>query len=110
MASRAERAKIFLPFSPLHGFQEALDAQERVRIPRPELSDDAAEAIDRALRGLRPGDAVSVLYYAEAACHHRTGQVCRVDARARQLVLEEDAIPFADLLAVEAEEAQAGDG
>ena len=71
MASRADRAKIFLPFNPLRGFQEALEAQERVRIPRPELSDDAAEALDRALRHLRPGDTASVLYYARCSAWTR---------------------------------------
>lgn len=101
MASRADRAKIFLPFNPLRGFQEALEAQERVRIPRPELSDDAAEALDRALRHLRPGDTASVLYYADEACHRLSGQVLRVDARLRQLAIGGAAIPFEALLEVE---------
>lgn len=105
MASRADRAKIFLPFNPLKGFTEALEAQERVRIPKPELAEDAAVELDRTLRRLQPGEAVSVIYYADGACHHHSGVAREVDARRRHLVLEDTAIAFDGLIEVRREAA-----
>lgn len=104
--SRTDRAKIFLPFSPLKGFQEALEAQERVRIPQPELSEDAAEELDRTLRRLKSGDRVSVLCYLDGARHRRSGAVCRADPRRRLLMLEDETIPFGALLEIQLAEEQ----
>ena len=98
MASRADRAKIFLPFNPLKGFTEALEAQEQACIPRPELSEDAAAELDRSLRQTRPGDTVFVMYYASGARRHHPGTVRRIDLQRRRLVLEDAVIPLDDLL------------
>ena len=104
--SRTDRAKIFLPFSPLKGFQEALEAQERVRIPQPELSEDAAEELDRTLRRLKSGDRVSVRCYRDGARHRRSGAVQRADPRRRLLMLEDETIPFGALLEIQLAEEQ----
>ena len=61
---QAQRAKQFMPFAALTGFQAALRKKEDELglTARPALSDEMAEEIDRALAGLTKGDAVSVTY------------------------------------------------
>ena len=61
--SRVQRAKQFAPFSALKGLEEALAEKEREYEPQAELSDDAAEELDRCLRELQKGTAVTVKYY-----------------------------------------------
>ena len=61
--SRVQRAKQFAPFSALKGLEEALAEKEREYEPQAELSDDAAEELDRCLRELQKGTAVTVKDY-----------------------------------------------
>ena len=51
--SRVQRAKQFAPFSALKGLEEALAEKEREYEPQAELSDDAAEELDRCLEPAR---------------------------------------------------------
>ena len=44
------RAKQFMPFDALKGFQEALRSKEQPTEPRKELPEDWAEELDRRLR------------------------------------------------------------
>jgi hypothetical protein len=61
----SERAKIFIPFNPLKGFQEALRAKEREMesSQRPTLSDDRRAEIDAALSAVGPGSRLRLTYY-----------------------------------------------
>jgi hypothetical protein len=61
----SERAKIFIPFDPLKGFDEALRKKEMEaeRIPRSTILDDHADELDRKMFLIEEGDEVSVTYY-----------------------------------------------
>lgn len=58
-----ERAKQFAPFAALKGFESAIDYQNRTLIPKPILSDEAVEAVNRTLQMIRRGDVVEVTYF-----------------------------------------------
>lgn len=45
--SPAERAKQFMPFAALKGYEEALRAKEKVVVPKMELSSDTAMTVRR---------------------------------------------------------------
>lgn len=53
---RALRAKQFMPFAALKGYEAALRQKERVVHPPVLLGEDAQAELDRLLRQLRPGD------------------------------------------------------
>ena len=59
MATRADRAKIFLPFNPLRGFQEALEAQELEAEAEPNPEEysrfDVADILKRESAYLKDG-------------------------------------------------------
>lgn len=61
--ARADRAKIFAPFSALRGLDESLAARELRYVPRPEIAPDRAEQLDRRLRAFRRGDQVTVTWF-----------------------------------------------
>ena len=76
--TREDRAKQFMPFSALKGYEEALKKQEVVRVPKRELSEEYAENLDRKLRVVRQGDMVAVTYYYRGEYRKIMGLVSRV--------------------------------
>lgn len=94
---RALRAKQFMPFAALKGYEAALRQKERVVHPPVQLGEDAQAELDRLLRQLRPGDRVEAVYYQAGDCLERTGLVSRIDADARLLWVAGTPIPFGDL-------------
>ena len=58
--TREERAKQFLPFDALKGLQEELRHQEWLanRVPRRQLSDEAAALLSRRLSRVKRGDRI----------------------------------------------------
>ena len=61
--SRLQRAKQFMPFAALKGFEALLAAVARPKEPRVELSEDQLEELNTVLQSIRCGDWVRVVYY-----------------------------------------------
>lgn len=47
--TKADRAKIFMPFDAVKGFREALAEKERIIVPKTELSEERKEELDLSL-------------------------------------------------------------
>lgn len=64
-----DRAKIFTPFNPLKGFQEALREKERAReaSERAQLSEDRTSELQYKLTELESGDLVAVTRYSDGS-------------------------------------------
>lgn len=92
-----ERAKQFMPFSPLKGLDEALLTQERVIEERVYLGEDAQNELNGKLLGLEPGERVTAVYYRGGRYVRASGTVTKVDVNARRLILDEVRIPIDDL-------------
>ena len=103
--SAADRAKQFAPFAALRGFEEALRKQERVGVDKVDLSEDAAEELNRRLCAVEKGMLVSAVYYADGEYLRRTGIVERIDPVFRTLRIVDCAISFDDLLQLDIPEA-----
>ena len=50
--SRADRAKIFMPFSALKGYEEAIEEKQKLVTERVELSEEQKAELDRKLKAL----------------------------------------------------------
>lgn len=50
--SRADRAKIFMPFSALKGYEEAIEEKQKIITERVELSEEQKEELNRKLKAL----------------------------------------------------------
>ncbi len=95
--SVSERAKQFLPFSPLKGFAEALAEKEKIRVPRRELSEDMERKLNDALNTIRPGEMITAVYYHEEEYVQLTGMVAALDLQERILQIVMEKIKFDDL-------------
>lgn len=96
--SRADRAKQFMPFAALKGYDEALNRKARIPQARILLAEDAQTELDEKLRGLRPGDEVTALYYSGGEYVSLRGRLRRIDPIGGVLAAGEIEIPFEDLL------------
>ena len=61
--NRQDRAKQFMPFAALKGYEEALRQREDRPQPRIILGEDGAEEMDRKLRRLTVGYRVRIRHY-----------------------------------------------
>lgn len=76
----SQRAKQFMPFSALTGFEEALRAKEREMglIDKPELSDEAEAEINNVLVGLEAGDQVMIDYFQDGEIISVKGEIEKI--------------------------------
>ena len=98
--SRLQRAKQFMPFAALKGFEDLLAAVARHKEPRVELSEDQIEEVNKVLQTVRCGDWVRVVYYDKHKYTELIGAVDMIDKRLQILVLQGVEIFFRDIKAV----------
>ena len=94
---REERAKQFMPFAALKGYEEALRRKEKIVVPKVEVSEEYAEELDRKLRMIRKLDVVTVVYFCDGEYFKKTGVVSRIDETARVLKIVNTKILFDDI-------------
>ena len=97
----AQRAKQFMPFAALTGFEDALLEQEQAVQPRRELSEEETERLDLRLRSLGPGDPVRLTLYAPDGYFTAEGTVVKIDAAAKTLLLTDRAVRFHDIFTID---------
>ena len=101
--SPAERAKQFMPFAALKGYEEALRRKEKIVVEKLELSEEMKEELDRQFQQIGLKDIVTVVYYADDEYLQTTGMVAKIDTDARILKVVNTKIAFDDIYRVEKE-------
>ena len=59
------RAKQFVPFAAVKGFEEALRAKEKIVVEKIELSDEMREELDYKLHQIFRNDIITVVYFSK---------------------------------------------
>ena len=100
---RADRAKQFMPFAALKGYEEAIRAREHIVIERSELSEERLDELDNVFKRLREGDIVTCIYYKSSEeCYIKvTGMVSKIDIDSRLLKIVNTKIEFDDIYDLE---------
>lgn len=91
------RAKQFIPFSALKGYEDALRAKEKVVVPKIELSDEKKEELNRKLQQIQKNDMITVVYFHQNEYLQMEGMVSRIDKDARILKVVNTRIAFSDI-------------
>lgn len=93
---KSERAKQFMPFAALKGYDEALRAKEKVVVSKKELSEDAWEELNCTIQSVEKGDVITVVYYSEEYGEYIqvTGVLARIDLEGRTLTVVNTDIPL----------------
>lgn len=101
---RAERAKQFMPFAALKGYEDALREREKIVVPRVELSEEMKEELDMRMRQISKNDMIRVVYFKEGEYLQMRGMVSRIDENARLLKVVNTKIRFEDIYELEKEQ------
>lgn len=91
------RAKQFVPFAALKGYEEALRAKEKIVVEKIELSEEKKEELDRKLHQIQKNDIITVVYFQKDEYIKLEGMVSRLDTDARILKIVNTRIPFEDI-------------
>lgn len=116
--SLENRAKIFMPFAALRGYEEAIAAKQKIVVPRMELSEESREYLDEKLKEIEAQLAagrhpVTAIVYFEKDGNSAegdgeyiqfTGMVAKLDRNLRILQLVERRFPLEDIFSIEIEE------
>lgn len=99
--TKEERAKQFMPFAALKGYEEALRRKEKITVPRMELSEEYKEILDWKLHQVQKNDMITVTYFHRNEYLKQTGMVARLDESARVLQVVNTKILFEDIYDIE---------
>lgn len=94
---RENRAKQFMPFSALKGYEEALKREEQILVPQTELSEDYQAELNEKLQQIQPGDKVTVEYYWNGSYIRMAGVVQKINITYRYLLINDRKINFGRL-------------
>ncbi len=91
------RAKQFMPFAALKGYEEALRAKEKIVVEKIELSEEKKAELDYKLQQIQKNDIITVVYFLKDEYIKLEGMVSRLDRDARVLKIVNTKIPFEDI-------------
>lgn len=91
------RAKQFIPFAAVKGYEEALRAKEKITVEKIELSEEKKAELDFKLQQIHKMDIITVVYFYKGEYIKLEGVVSRLDTDARILKVVNTRIPFEDI-------------
>lgn len=91
------RAKQFVPFAAVKGYEEALRAKEKIVVEKIELSEERKEELDFILHQIKKNDIITVVYFYKGEYIQLEGMVSRLDKDARVIKIVNTKIPFEDI-------------
>lgn len=94
---KTDRARQFLPFAALKGYEEMLREMEREIEPRKELTEEDARRLNEEMRSIQKGMRVHILHYKDGAYVETEGIVSFIDPAFRRIFLGEEEIAFDDI-------------
>ena len=92
-----DRAKIFLSFAALKGFEEALREKEKIIVKKKTISEDMKMVISNRLNILKKNDMVKVVYYNSGEYLKIQGLVSKIDPTFQELTVVKTKISFSDI-------------
>lgn len=98
---RSQRAKQFMPFAALKGYEEALRAKEKIIVQRADLSEEMREELDRCIQRMKPLNMVKVVHFSKGEYLETIGVVSKIDFDAKLLIVVDKKILFSDIYAME---------
>lgn len=100
MAKKSEhqdRAKIFLSFAALKGFEEALREKERIIVEKKTISEEMRLTISYRLSSLQKRDMVKVVYFNNGEYLEIQGLTSKIDPINQELTVVKTKINFNDI-------------
>lgn len=97
---KADRARQFLPFAALKGFDEMLREIEKKPEPKRELTEEDLRLLNEKIKSVGKGSNVRIVHYEKNAYTESEGEVSFIDPVFRRLFIGEKSISFDDILSI----------
>ncbi len=91
------RAKQFMPFAALKGYEEALRAKEKIVVERIELSEEKKAELDYKIQQIQKNDIITVVYFLKGEYIKLEGMVSQLNKDAKVLKIVNTKISFEDI-------------
>lgn len=98
-----ERARIFMPFNALRGFDEAIRKKERIVVKPKILSDDEKDDINYKLKQIKKHMIIEIIYNDNNECVKVKGIVSKIDFDNKYLVIVKNKILFDTIVDINSE-------
>ena len=92
-----DRARQFMPFSPLKGYYDLIEKCERIKEPKIELTEDMLEIISQKLNKIEKGIMIKVKYYDVDSYVEIEGKISNIDKIYNNLTVIKTVIKFEDI-------------
>ena len=93
-----QRAKQFMPFAALKGFQEMLEETAAYKEGRKRLSEEQLEELDRQLHSMVRGQRVRVVYYTGRRYHQVEGVLDTINPAHRTIKVQGQQIGISQII------------
>ena len=98
---KLQRAKLFLSFDSLKGFNELIKEQEKKTVPKKELLSDTCDELNWKINSLKQGMMVQITYYDVDQYILKEGMVALVDLNNKLLRIVDKDIKLKDIVKIE---------
>lgn len=97
--SREDRAKQFMPFAALKGYEDALRAKEHIVVPRTDLSEEKLNELNEIFQVIHIGCMLECIYYdtREENYLKTTGILTKIDEDSRIIKIVNKTIKIDDI-------------
>ena len=99
--TRASRAKQFLPFDALKGFQEALNSKQIKYEDKKELTEDSFTELEEEWNKIEKDSTVRVKYYKNKRYIKIQGKIDKIDYIKKKIQINEENINACDIIEIE---------
>lgn len=96
--SNADRAKQFMPFSALKGFEYVIEEKNVEKEEKRQLDEETSAALDKKILKIKKGDMVSIVFYDKIKYRKITGVLTELNIPLRFLSVIKTKICFDDIL------------
>lgn len=98
--SNLDRAKQFLPFDSLDGFQDFLKQKEKIIVERKELSEEVKEELSRKINLMEIGDKVKIVHYKNKQYKIDIGKFNQINRLQRFIIVGNTKIAIDNILKI----------
>ncbi len=97
----SDRAKQFMPFASLRGFDEQIRKKERVEIDKKTLTEEEQRVLNEKVLSLKKGDLVKVVYYLYGEYKKTTGVITAIDLTLKNITVVKTKLEFEDIYSLD---------
>lgn len=95
------RPQLFQAYDALKGFRELLKEQERIIVPKRELSEDDLEQLDYKIHQVKEGMIIKVIYFNKGQYIQIEGLVSKINLDTKLLQIVKNRINITDIIDID---------